>query len=139
VNCKTGGEASNDIHIELVKTADEDDACKSVTAEMSPHFRPESWSSLPDLKIVRPVRLTGALFFDGSHRPCTATSRPSPKRISVWEIHPVYQFEVCKFNSRSRCKATADDVWIPLDQWHPHGEDERVAIERDGRCRAAQR
>jgi hypothetical protein len=120
VNCTTGGEDTNDIHIELVKDANEDDACNSVTAEMSPHFRPEAWSDLPELKISRPVRLTGSLFFDGSHRPCHGNVRVSPNRISVWEIHPVYQFDVCKNKSLSSCKATDDSVWIPLDEWHGH-------------------
>ena len=48
--------------------------------------------------------------------------RPNPNRISVWEIHPVYQFDVCKNTTLASCKADAD-VWIPLDKWHPHEED----------------
>ena len=124
VNCGTSGADSNDIHIELVKTISEDDGCNSVTAEMSPHFRPESWSDLPTLTIKRPVRVTGPLFFDGSHRPCRGDKRPSPNRISVWEIHPVYQFEVCKNKSMGACKVGNDAAWIPLDKWHSHTEDE---------------
>jgi hypothetical protein len=124
VNCTRPGEEFNDIHIELVKTATEDDACNSVTAEMSPHLRPEAWTSLPSLSIKRPVRVTGPLFFDGSHRPCHDDKRPSPNRISVWEIHPVYQFEVCKNKSLSACKVGNDAVWIPLDQWHSHSDEE---------------
>lgn len=124
VNCKIKGEESNDIHIELVKSKNEDDACNSVTAEMSPHLRPESWSDLPTLVINRPVRVTGPLFFDGSHRPCSGDKRPSPNRISVWEIHPVYQFEVCKNKSLSGCKVNNNAVWIPLDKWHSHTDGE---------------
>ena len=41
VNCKTGGQLFNDVHIELVDTPGEDDDCQSVPAEMSPHLRPE--------------------------------------------------------------------------------------------------
>jgi hypothetical protein len=77
VNCTQPGEEFTDIHIELVKTAAEDDACKSVTAEMSPHLRPEAWTALPSLPIKRPVRITGPPFFDGSHRPCHGDTRPS--------------------------------------------------------------
>lgn len=118
VNCTTKGEDFNDIHIELVNDPGEDDACKSVTAEMSPHLRPESWTGLPKLKIKRPVRITGPLFFDGSHRACHDDKRPSPNRISVWEIHPVYQFEICKKQKLADCKAENNSVWIPLDQWN---------------------
>lgn len=124
VNCKTGGKAFNDVHIELVKAPDEDDDCQSVTAEMSPHLRPESWTGLPQLKIKRPVRITGPLFFDGSHRACHGTVRPSPHRISVWEIHPVYQFEVCKNKPPATCKVDDDASWIPLDQWQSQDDPE---------------
>jgi hypothetical protein len=124
VNCNKGGDANNDIHIELVDSPNEDDACKSVTAEMSPHLRPESWTELPSLTIKRPVRLTGPLFFDGSHRPCRGDKRPSPNRISVWEIHPVYQFEICKNKSLDACKAEDNSVWVALDQWNSRDDPE---------------
>jgi hypothetical protein len=117
VNCKLGGKLFNDVHIGLVKSLAEDDPCQSVTAEMSPHLRPESWTALPGLALKRPVRVTGPLFFDGSHHACHGTTRPSPHRISVWEIHPVYQFEVCRNKTLAACKAGNNGVWIPLDQW----------------------
>ena len=123
VNCKTKGKPANDIHIELVKTAGEEDECNGVTAEMSPHFRPESWGELVGMTIKRPVRVTGPLFFDGSHAPCHDNVRPKPNRISVWEIHPVYKFDVCKNTTLAACKAEAD-VWIPLDEWNSHAEEE---------------
>lgn len=113
VNCNIPGEDTNDIHIQLVKDPADDDACDSVTAEMSPHFRPESWT--PDkLNSVqsRQIRLRGPLFFDGSHAPCHDNKRPNPQRISVWEIHPVYSVDVCKQKSGT-CKD-----WIPLDEWN---------------------
>ncbi|HXO42449.1 MAG TPA: hypothetical protein VN999_13430 [Thermoanaerobaculia bacterium] len=124
VNCKTGGQPFNDVHIELVDTPGEDDDCQSVTAEMSPHLRPESWTGLAGMTIKRQVRITGPLFFDGSHRACHGTVRPSPHRISVWEIHPVYQFEVCKNKPPATCKVDDDASWIPLDQWQSHDDNE---------------
>ena len=127
VNCKTGGQPFNDIHIELVDKLGEDDDCLSVTAEMSPHLRPESWIGLAGMTIKRQVRVTGPLFFDGSHRACHGTVRPSPHRISVWEIHPVYQFEVCKNNSPATCKVDDDTAWIPLDQWQSRDDPETDA------------
>jgi len=123
VNCKTGGKLFNDVHIELVDTPGEDDDCQSVTAEMSPHLRPESWTALAGMTIKRQVRITGPLFFDGSHHACHGNVRPSPHRISVWEIHPVYQFEVCKNKPPATCKVDDDAAWIPLDQWQSQDDE----------------
>ncbi|HET8546937.1 MAG TPA: hypothetical protein VFL57_02995 [Bryobacteraceae bacterium] len=118
VNCKLRGEANNDIHIALASSPNVDDVCDSFTAEMSPHFRPEAWNEVVKLSLGnRPVRVSGALFFDGSHRPCTPTKRASPPRASVWEIHPVYAFDICRFRTRSKCGAGNDSVWIPLHEW----------------------
>lgn len=113
VNCKIPGQDTNDIHIELVKDPADEDACDSVTAEMSPHFRPESWT--PDqLNSIegRTVRIRGPLFYDNSHAPCHDGKRPNPQRISVWEIHPVYSVDVCEQKGK-----TCQD-WIPLDEWN---------------------
>lgn len=122
VNCKLPDREDNDIHIELVIDPSDDDPCNSVTTEMSPHFRPEAWEELVDLKIERPVRITGPLFFDGSHQPCRDGKRPNPKRISVWEIHPTYQFEVCKNKTLVACDVRNHSQWIPLDQWQSMDE-----------------
>ena len=45
VNCKQKGAENNDIHIVLGEKSPNDDECTSVTAEMSPHFRPRSLDS----------------------------------------------------------------------------------------------
>jgi hypothetical protein len=127
VNCNHPDKEENDIHIELVPTAKEDDDCKSVTAEMSPHLRPETWSGLVDIQIKRPVRITGPLFYDGiSHKPCSGGKRPSPNRISVWEIHPIYALDVCRNATLDTCNVRNDSLWIPLDQWHPHEENDET-------------
>jgi len=123
VNCNQPDKESNDIHIELTVNRNDDDACNSVTAEMSPHFRPESWSNLVDMQITRPVRITGPLFFDSSHQPCRNGKRASPARISVWEVHPLYQIEVCKNKAITTCKVGVYSLWIPLDQWESEGEE----------------
>ena len=94
VNCKKGGKERNDIHISLAKKPT-DALCKTVTAEMSPHLRPAAWDRENlDTLAHRPVRITGQLFFDASHKPCTAGKKASPARASNWEIHPVYKIEV---------------------------------------------
>ena len=117
VNCKLTKKEDNDIHIELTMDPKDDDPCNGVTAEMSPHFRPEAWNELVSLEIKTPVRITGPLFFDGSHHACHDEVRPTPNRISVWEIHPVYQFEVCKAKSLQACDVRDNSKWIPLDQF----------------------
>ena len=117
VNCKLKGAANNDIHIALGSSADAD-ACESVTAEMIPHFRPSQWTPAAVSAVgTHPVRITGQLFFDGSHIPCRNGQAHSPERVSVWEIHPVYAMEVCKNRRLSSCDADDDSVWTPLHQW----------------------
>lgn len=113
VNCNIPGEDTNDIHIQMVNNTDDEDACDSVTAEMSPHFRPDSWTpdKLNSLK-GRLLRVRGPLFYDGSHTPCHDGKRPNPQRISVWEIHPVYSVDVCQ-DKGSQCQN-----WLSLDDWN---------------------
>lgn len=128
----------NDIHIALSASANrKTDECTTVTAEISPHYRPVVWSRFHDglnegvealvagllkgrvldqlAKGGRPllVRLTGPLFYDASHRPCVfsggkVTERHSPERRSIWEIHPIYRIQVYDVRSRR---------WLDLDRW----------------------
>ena len=130
VNCNIPGEQMNDIHIAIVEEPGAQ-TCASVTAEIIPHFRPEPWlvlatlngpnatAMLINLRLNRPLRFTGQLMFDASHLPC-ADNRPAsnaPARASSWEIHPVYQIEVCSSGiSIPDCRADAA-VWTPLDEW----------------------
>lgn len=122
VNCKVLGTAQNDIHIVLMPldnpTGNE---CESVTAEMTPHFRPDAWATL-DLKTPtkNQVRVTGQLFYDDAHSPCTKDAsgnwqKASPARRAVWEIHPVYQLEVCR--SSAGCSANDSSQWVAYDKW----------------------
>ena len=130
VNCKLLGMDHNDFHIPLLDpskpNAQQQDECTSVTAEMIPHFRPAAWNSI-DLKTptMNPVRVTGPLFFDDSHTVCTfsssgaVTKRETPARSSLWEIHPVYQLEVCAGTSAAQCdvSSASTTMWTPYDQW----------------------
>lgn len=113
VNCKTGGKENNDIHIVLADKSDEQDQCNGATAEMSPHFRPDAWT--PDALNQRNAhlyRFTGQLFFDASHRPCSG-GKGSPKRFSIWEVHPVYAVDVCT-DRNNNCRVDSDENWISL-------------------------
>lgn len=107
----------HDIHISLVASPDVTEECSGVVAEMSPHHRPDSWTHANVAKVAKaklPVRVTGQLYFDSSHFPC-AGGQPAgagnPKRVSLWEIHPIYKFEVCT----AGCNGAG--TWVALDQW----------------------
>jgi hypothetical protein len=113
VNCNLSGDIDNDVHVPLLAKPGENE-CTSVTAEISPHYRPNAWTPGNLNKQTMPVRITGQLLFDAEHKPCTKTKVEEPKRQSVWEIHPVYKVELCTAKSASGCVATDDSVWTPL-------------------------
>lgn len=118
VNCKEKNAENNDIHMELVEKLNEDNSCNRISAEISPHFRPDAWnvSLLKDVaeQHIR-MRITGQLFFDASHGACPDGS--THYRGSSWEIHPVYKIEILVGRS-----------YIQLHEWihdkDPHGEEE---------------
>lgn len=136
VNCNGADALHNDVHIALVAQATGGQECESVTAEISPHFRPNSWNILgddeaynssthlytPDPTIEaklngHPFRIIGQLFFDASHQvcPCGSPNTCKPSRSSLWEIHPVYAIEVCA--AGTSCDETRDTDWIAFDTW----------------------
>lgn len=119
VNCNMLGTDKNDIHIVLMPLEDdaESSECDSVTAEAIPHFRPAAWSDL-DVKTPtsNPVRVTGQLFYDNSHKACK-DGKGSPPRRTVWEMHPMYQLDVCTGTTAAACKQDDASVWVPYDQW----------------------
>jgi hypothetical protein len=119
VNCGTNVSntpAFHDIHISLVESGATTDECSSVVAEMSPHHRPTQWTAPNLMKVANAhamVRVTGHLFFDSSHVPCDSDTpvRTNPKRSSLWEVHPIYKFEVCTAN------CDGEGTWQTLDLW----------------------
>lgn len=120
VNCKHGGQEWNDIHIVIASKPTEKNMCRTVTAEMVPHFRPEVFTpdNLDMLEGIK-VRFTGSMFFDSAHTPCRLLAdgsfkKASPARISVWEIHPVYALDVCDAAS---CVADKAAGWIPFEEY----------------------
>ncbi len=128
VNCQTPGFVNSDLHVPLVDPSaggQKQGECTSVTSEISPHFRPASWSSL-DLQtpVNNVARITGQLFYDNAHKPCVSPTSPSaptgdPARSTLWEIHPVYQLEICTLADPSQCDVTSNDgkMWVAYDQW----------------------
>ena len=133
VNCNLNGDENNDIHLTLRQTPGlilkrpagfPDPRCNAISAEVSPHFRPAAWDKLASPSsnstfTKYPVRITGALTFDAEHKPCTdgKPASGSPVRISVWEIHPVYAVDVCKYTTLSRCTATSTTAWVPFNKF----------------------
>lgn len=150
VNCNGATAALNDVHIAFGSAADSQE-CDSVTAEITPHYRPASWTRIGDFETYNSTtkrytpnpaiasrlqahayRVTGQLFFDASHKPCPCGTTCAPVRATDWEIHPVYNIEVCK--SGTSCDENSDGDWIAFDSWwnslvpikkqkapHPHG------------------
>lgn len=116
VNCNEFLNETNDIHIPLVQTPGENE-CNSVTAEMSPHARPVGWTPAALNVAGQVVRVTGQLFFDGSHKLCVdGKGVPgNPARESLWEIHPVYALDVCSGKSISECPVDDESKWHPLE------------------------
>lgn len=118
--------AYHDIHISIVETKDlstpsdrdkeKVNECHGVVVEMVPHHRPPVWTATNVNKVRNahlPVRITGQLFFDSSHVPCSGDTpvRTNPKRFSLWEIHPIYKFEVCVAD------CNAHGTWMTLENW----------------------
>jgi hypothetical protein len=127
VNCHRKGHPNADIHlnlseepVELTKKNKEGELCKTVSAEIIPHYRP-AFLEVDQLELAQdfPVKVTGQLFFDGSHKPCSGSHAKSgdPARTSLWEIHPVYKIEVCSERGIDACDPNDKSKWTTLEKW----------------------
>lgn len=116
VNCKghvTEDDAHHDIHISLVPPGSNVE-CDGIVVEMTPHHRPPQWTKDNVMQFAqgKRVRVFGQMMFDSSHFPCVNRQPVStnPKRMSLWEIHPIYRFEVCTANC-----TTNNPTWAKLE------------------------
>jgi hypothetical protein len=130
VQCNLLGCAYNDIHITLAEDPQEKSMCRTIVAEIIPHYRPPAWDLFdsPDYAgffKTHPVRISGQLFFDGSHVACTSegkpgfnpiTKHPDFERLAVWEIHPIYAIDFCKHTNKSQCGASDSNAWFPFTE-----------------------
>jgi len=108
--------ADHDIHVSVVENSN-DPECSGVVVEMTPHHRPAAWNKATVQAVASAhllVRVTGQLMFDSSHTPCVnGTSLPGdPSRSTLWEVHPIYEFEVC---AQGNCSSGSG--WLPLEAW----------------------
>jgi hypothetical protein len=134
VQCDLLGCAYNDIHITLAEKPDESALCNTAVAEIVPHYRPPAWNLFdsPDYAgffKTHAVKISGQLFFDGSHVPCTSgkagfnPARDNAKdfeRLALWEIHPIYAIDVCKHTKKSQCRPDDSSAWIPFSRLQSH-------------------
>lgn len=118
VNCRLPGTENNDFHISLTPRPDGSEF-EGIVVEMVPQERHENWT-LSRLRRVqqarRMVRVRGQLFFDNHHKVNDDPQnniRNQPKRISLWEIHPVTAFVVCTLPA---CAAEGTG-WQALEEW----------------------
>lgn len=123
VNCTSGGKTHNDIHVSLGASPTSDE-CLGVNAEISPHFRPTTWADFDDWDFTHPLMFVGQLFYDASHKPCTAGHAVAPARSSSWEIHPIYSILVCKNSTIQACPSNNPSIWTPFDVWVTLPDDE---------------
>lgn len=118
VNCKLKTAKNNDFHVSITKNKT-DTEFEGLVVEMIPQKRPAGWTitKLSKLKTQRrKVLVSGKLFYDNIHfvNGDPANNIPGqPKRFTVWEIHPVTEFQVCK-NLSGPCDPDTGAHWMPL-------------------------
>lgn len=137
VNCEVkNDEASNDIHIALAPQAGTTNQCQSNSAEMIPHYRPASWTvtNLQKIGHTTLVRVSGQLMYDADHKICGEqgfSASDNPSRLSGWEIHPVYAFDVCAQQSGGTCSQ-----WVALSDWATSASKSKPAKAKSGSHRS---
>lgn len=116
VNCGLKGSASNDFHIPVTEDPSYTEF-DGVVIEMIPQDRPETWttSSLKKLQQAgTEVWIEGNLFYDNMHVVNNDAKHPiggQPKRFSLWEVHPVTKFLVCR---QAHCDPQDESTWTEL-------------------------
>jgi hypothetical protein len=124
VNCKFTTSATNDFHISVVENAGEDEF-KGIVVEMIPQQRDQNWT-LTKLKTIRQqgkrILVVGALFYDNIHTVNDDPNHPiggQPKRMALWEVHPITRFFVCTkaSNNCSAASTGASSGWKRLEDF----------------------
>lgn len=118
VNCYEKGPANNDFHITIAGATTANSGYSGIVVEMIPQDRPPEWS-LANLAQIeaekRPVLVIGQLFYDMKHKvndDPAHKKQGQPVRTSLFEIHPISGFFVCK--TMTTCRADSSSDWAPL-------------------------
>jgi hypothetical protein len=118
VNCYEKGAVNNDFHITLAGETTANSGFDGVVVEMIPQERPPEWS-IANLSGVesqkRPVLVIGQLFYDMKHKvndDPKHKKQGQPVRASLFEIHPISAFLVCR--TTTTCRANSAGDWTPL-------------------------
>ena len=116
VNCMLKKEVDNDFHIPVVESAG-DSEFHGIVVEMIPQQRPAAWTidALKKLQVDgTQVWVEGALFYDKVHFVNADRGHPiknEPDRVSLWEIHPISKFLVCR---KDHCDPNFEQDWSDL-------------------------
>jgi len=122
VNCNLKKPYDNDFHIPVTAAAG-DTEFQGIVVEMIPQARPSAWTidALKELQAKgTQVLVEGGLSYDKVHYVSDDPDHPfkdEPDRMSLWEIHPITDFLVCR---RDHCDPKKQSDWTAL-------ETERVA------------
>lgn len=116
VNCNLKKPEDNDFHIPLVGKPD-DSEHKGIVVEMIPQKRPPAWT-IEALKEIQAkgqaLWVEGGLSYDKVHyvnADADNELKDEPDRLSLWEIHPIAKFLVCR---KAHCDAQDEKDWDEL-------------------------
>lgn len=121
VNCRLKKPPENDFHISLVE-AKQGTEFEGIVVEMIPQKRPAGWT-LEKLESLRQSRqrvlVIGALFYDNDH--VVNDDRDNelsgqPRRMALWEVHPIASFLVCK-DANGNCDPSKPADWTKLENF----------------------
>jgi hypothetical protein len=113
VNCRLKGRDNNDFH-------PHDSEFEAIVVEVIPQRRNKEWT-VPKLKQIakegRLVLVRGQLFYDNMHLINADPDDPvggQPKRFSLWEVHPVTEFYICR--TEKKCDTQVISQWEALEK-----------------------
>jgi hypothetical protein len=119
VNCRLTAAEQKDIHIPFIPNVG-DEECAGVVIEMIPQGRDQHphWTAADLFDVGKSgvmVMFVGPLFYDSEHLvndDCGNLKGGQPKRVSLWEVHPVTEVYKC---AASSCKVDSSAGWTVLD------------------------
>jgi hypothetical protein len=117
-NCNRIGINQNNFRLHLASDP-ADTEFDSIIAELSPFHRPQTWT-LPKLRKLqqegRLLLVRGQLFYNSKHyvnNDPDAELPREPRRLALWELHPVTQILVCTARTND-CRPEDTSAWEPL-------------------------